>query len=336
MHKWSIKEHNLPLKYTWKITQGQADFKTNYVVRVESEYMFALGEVAGVTQAEIDKLYDIQAIFAALQTNLDRASFPLGTLQIPTSLRFALSSAWTALLALQQKVTVSSFLGLADVPNAPTCYAIPILPTKEIGPFIERHNLQRFPVLKIKVGGSEAAASCHEVARHFKGPLWIDANQAFADHNSALEFLNAIKNLPIELVEQPLPRQAFSEYRKLKNQSPFPIFADESLQDQDIPKEWSQFFDGVNIKMMKSGSYQQALLQIEQARDIGMKVMLGCMVETSLGISAALNLASLADCFDLDGFLYLEKDPFDLLTEQNGNIYRKPNRGSSKRGAPFS
>lgn len=322
MHQWSITEHNLLLKYTWKITQGQADFKTNYTVRVESEQKFAFGEVAGVTQSETDKLYNIQDIFKALETTLNRPGFRLDTLQIPTPLRFALSSAWTALQAQQQNVTVSSILGLADVQSAPTCYAIPILPLEEIGPFIEQHNLQRFPVLKIKVNDKDAAVSCHEVIQHFKGPLWIDANEAFQDHKQVLEFLNTIKDLPVELVEQPLPRQAFSEYKKLKRKSPFPIFADESLQDQDISKAWPQYFDGVNIKMMKSGSYQQAILQIEQARQLGMRVMLGCMVETSLGITAALNIASLADCFDLDGFLYFEKDPFDLLLEQNGNVSR--------------
>ena len=324
MHRWSIKEHKLPLKYTWKITQGQADFKTNYTVCVKSEQKFALGEVAGVTQSEIDNLYNIQEIFKALETNLNRPGFPLDTLQIPPPLRFALSSAWTTLQALQQNVSVSSFLGLNEVQSVPTSYAIPILSMAEIGPFIEHHNLQRFPVLKIKVDGPQGVSSCQEVAQHYKGPLWIDANEAFSDHTQALEFLNAVQNLPIELVEQPMPRLAFDEYKKLKDLSPFPIFADESLQDQDIAKDWSQCFDGVNIKMMKSGSFQQALSQIQQARDLEMKVMLGCMVETSLGISATMNLASLADCFDLDGFLYFEKDPFEFVFEQNGHVCRNP------------
>ncbi len=322
MHQWSIQEHSLPLKYTWKITQGQADYKTNYTVRVQSEQKFALGEVAGVTQSEIDKLYNIQDIFSTLKLDLHRPDFSLESLQIPTPLRFALSSAWMALQARQQSVTVSSLLGLSDVNSVPTSYAIPILPLKEIGPFIEQYNLQRFSVLKIKVGSPDAMACCFEVSQHFNGPLWIDANEAFQDHMQVLDFLFKVKNLPIELVEQPLPRLAFSEYKKLKSKSPFPIFADESLQDQDIPKAWQQYFDGVNIKTMKSGSYQQAILQMEQAKQLEMRVMLGCMVETSLGISAALNIASLADCFDLDGFLYFEKDPFELLIEQNGNVCR--------------
>jgi L-alanine-DL-glutamate epimerase-like enolase superfamily enzyme len=137
----------------------------------------------------------------------------------------------------------------------------------------------------------------------------VDANEGWTLED-ALARLEWLQEMGVELVEQPLPADQHAEMCELKKQSPLPLFADESVaRAEDIPR-LAEAFDGINIKLMKCGGLGEALRMIHVARAHGLKIMLGCMVESSMAITAAAHIAPLVDHADLDGNLLITNDPF--------------------------
>jgi L-Ala-D/L-Glu epimerase len=323
MYQWKLIEHDLPLKYQWKIAHGEAQYKKIYQVSVNHNGITGLGEVAGVTQFEEDHGVPLPQLFAQISQWLQQGLLDRATDRIPRSLAFGISSAWTHLKAQQKQQSTTQYLGLAPTDKVRTSYALPILDASQTQEFYHTHQLHRFSALKIKINGPDGYLACKALSQLYPGPIWVDANQSFKNTQQALDFLKKMDSVNIALLEQPFQHSDWESHAQLKAQTDIKIFADESLQAQDIPTHWNTLFDGVNIKLMKSGSYHQAIQQIGQARQLGLKVMLGCMVETSLGIQSALNIASLADIFDLDGFMYLQNDPYQLVYEDHGWIYRQ-------------
>ncbi|TFG55784.1 MAG: dipeptide epimerase, partial [Candidatus Aminicenantes bacterium] len=141
-------------------------------------------------------------------------------------------------------------------------------------------------------------------------PLRVDANEGWKSKEEALDMINWMTGQGVELVEQPLPASQLEDYAWLKDRVKVPIFADESLiQASDLPRI-APYFHGFNIKLMKCGGVQEAVRLAGMARALGLKLMIGCMIESSLGISAGAAIASLFDHADLDGNLLVSNDPF--------------------------
>ncbi len=124
----------------------------------------------------------------------------------------------------------------------------------------------------------------------------------------------------MQFIEQPFAANMVDEYMALKPQSAFEIMGDESIEQNVDFESLAKQFHSINVKLMKAGGYSKAIDLLTGARAHGLKTMLGCMIETSLGISSAIHLSSLADYFDLDGSLLIKKDPFNLITESSGSI----------------
>jgi L-alanine-DL-glutamate epimerase-like enolase superfamily enzyme len=176
-----------------------------------------------------------------------------------------------------------------------------------------------FKVLKVKMGSNEDRQVLETVRRVSDCPLRIDANEGWT-LDDALARLEWLQEMGVELVEQPLPADQLDEMRELKRESPLPLFADESVAcAADIPR-LADAFDGINIKLMKCGGPGEALRMIHVARAHGMKIMLGCMVETSMAITAAAHIAPLVDHVDLDGNLLITNDPFVGAVVEDGAL----------------
>ncbi|MDP8952748.1 MAG: dipeptide epimerase, partial [Actinomycetota bacterium] len=151
--------------------------------------------------------------------------------------------------------------------------------------------------------------------------LWVDANEAFAPDEAPSVALE-LKEMGIGMVEQPVPASAGPEAMRAVTKAvrPLPVIADEgAVNAGDVPA-LAGCVSGVNVKLTKCGGIRRALEQIHTARACGMRVMLGCMVETSLGIAAAAQLSSLVDFVDLDGAMLLADDPYGGLSYANGRI----------------
>ena len=179
-----------------------------------------------------------------------------------------------------------------------------------------------YPILKIKLGFEHDIEIMQAVRDMTDKPLLADANEGWKTKEEALDKILYLQRLGIELVEQPLPASDIDGMKWLKQYVKIPLFADESCVTLQDLTSLKGVFDGINVKLMKCGGLRNALQMIYTAKKIlGMKVMLGCMIETSVGISAAAQLSSLVHYCDLDGSVLINNDPFEGIKNIYGKIY---------------
>jgi L-alanine-DL-glutamate epimerase-like enolase superfamily enzyme len=185
--------------------------------------------------------------------------------------------------------------------------------------------MARFALLKIKVNQEMGYELLREVTRALPGrPLIIDGNEAWTNPDALLQFVEQAATLPglrVRLLEQPLPAAEADAYRYLHRRTPWPLFADESVTDTADFADIARQFHGVNMKLMKAGGYRNGLRILRETHTHGLQTMVGCMVETSLGIWSALQLSGLAGICDLDGLLIIRDEPFGLVQEQAGQLH---------------
>jgi L-alanine-DL-glutamate epimerase-like enolase superfamily enzyme len=166
-----------------------------------------------------------------------------------------------------------------------------------------------FPALKIKVGGPADIETLEAVRGVYGGALRVDANTGWQPEQAAA-LIPELERLGVELIEQPFPARALPQLRWLRERSSLPILADESAVFETDLEMLQGVVDGVVVKLAKCGGIGPGLRMIRRARQLGMKVMLGCMFESSLGVAAGAMVASEVDWLDLDGNLMVQHDPF--------------------------
>jgi L-Ala-D/L-Glu epimerase len=250
------------------------------------------------------------------------------------SAKSAVSAALHDLAAKRLGVPLYRMLGL-DPARAPrSSYTIPIT--------IDDDALRRalddaaqYPILKVKLGGPRDADTIAGVRAAAPDKiLRVDANAAWTPKH-ALHMIDVLLDYDVEFVEQPVAAHDIEGLRFVRERSPLPIIADEScLVATDVPK-LAGAVDGINLKLAKCGGLREAMKIIATARAHDMSVMCGCMVETSLGITAAAHLASLLDQADLDGAALLAEDPFVGASIRGGAITlpNAPGLGVTRRDA---
>lgn len=190
-----------------------------------------------------------------------------------------------------------------------------------------------YPILKVKLGTPRDTETIRLVRKEAPNAiLRVDANAAWTP-KLAIQMMDTLVQCGVEMLEQPLPPHDIAGLKFIRERSPIPVFADEScLVATDIPR-LADAVDGVNIKLMKCGSLREALRMIAVARAHNLKVMCGCMVETTLGIAAAAQFSPLLDYVDLDGAALLSDDPFSGPGIPNGvvTLSEAPGLGVTKR-----
>ncbi len=177
-----------------------------------------------------------------------------------------------------------------------------------------------FRVVKIKMGLDHDKEITEAFRKRSDVPICVDANQGWTDKQKALEMCNWLAERNCLFVEQPMPKEMFEETAWLHERSPLPIIADEYLQRLSDVKRASEAYDGINIKLMKSTGMHEAYQMAILARSLGMKVMLGCMTETSCAVTAAAQLSPMVDWADLDGNLLISNDRFDGIKIVDGKV----------------
>jgi len=179
---------------------------------------------------------------------------------------------------------------------------------------------ERFSVLKVKLGGAEDKAIIRTIRKFSSKPLYIDANQGWSDPIHALDMITWLSDQGALLIEQPLPKGMRSEQAWLYDRSPLPLIADESCQNESDISGLKGLFSGINIKLMKCGGIREGLKMIHTARNLDMKIMIGCMNESSCAIMAAAALAPQCDYVDLDGPFLIKNNPFEDPEIREGKI----------------
>ena len=177
-----------------------------------------------------------------------------------------------------------------------------------------------YKVIKVKMGLDNDKELVEIIRSKTDKPLCVDANQGWTDKEKALDMCHWLKERGCMFVEQPFDKKMIDETAWLRERSPLPIIADELCQRiPDVMRAY-QVYDGINIKLMKSTGLHEAYKMAVLAKSLGMKLMIGCMTETSCAISAAAQLAPMADWVDLDGNLLIANDSFDGVKVVDGKI----------------
>ena len=183
----------------------------------------------------------------------------------------------------------------------------------------------KFKILKVKVGLDNDKEMIETIREITDLPIAVDANQGWKDKNKALEMIHWLKEHGIVMVEQPMPKEQLDDIAWVTENSPLPIFADESIQRLRDIQHLKGAFNGINIKLMKCTGMREGHKMLEFARGLGMKVMVGCMTETSCAVSAAAQFSPAVDFADLDGNLLIANDRFDGVKVVDGKL-TLPNR----------
>lgn len=178
----------------------------------------------------------------------------------------------------------------------------------------------QFKVLKVKLGRDNDKDMIAAIRSVTNTPLCVDVNQGWKDKYMALDMINWLKEQNVMFVEQPMPKENLEDMAWLTQHSPLPTIADEFLQRIPDVKRAYQVYSGINIKLMKCTGMREAHKMIEIARALDMKVMIGCMTETSCAVSAAAQLAPLVDWADLDGNLLIKNDVYDGIKIIEGKV----------------
>src|ERR1035437_2132840 len=177
-----------------------------------------------------------------------------------------------------------------------------------------------YKILKVKLGKGNDKETIEAVRSETDKPLCVDVNQGWTDKVMALDMVHWLKEKGVVFVEQPMSKTSFDDTAWLTQHSPLPIMADEAFQTiKDFSKVHGAY-SGVNIKLMKCGGLHAAYAMIKMARALDMKVMIGCMTETSCAVTAAAQLSPLVDWADLDGNLLIDNDVYDGLNIIDGKI----------------
>ncbi len=295
-----------------------------FVVELRDGALVGLGEGAPNArygeerERDMDLLADLAPDIADLEGPAGVEVFCEGLAAGVPALRAGLSAAAWDLAGQQAGEPVWRMLGLAR-PSVRTSYTIAIGAPEAM--LAQARAASAFGTLKVKLGFDGDL----DVARRLKLELpdvtfRYDANEGW-DRERAAAALAALEDLDAELVEQPLPAADTEGMAWLKERTRIPLLADEAVLTIDDLDAVSDAYDGVVVKLSKAGGIASAFALISACTELGLRVLIGCMVESSLGIAAALQLAGLADYVDLDGALLLAEDPFtgiavdgDLLT----------------------
>ena len=177
-----------------------------------------------------------------------------------------------------------------------------------------------YKILKVKIGGSNDRQMIESVRSVTDKPLCVDVNQGWKDRSFALDMVFWLKEQGVVFVEQPMDKHDMDNHAWLSEQSPLPIIADEAVQTLDDVLSLRGVYSGINIKLMKCGGLHNAYQMMKLARLLNMKVMIGCMTETSCAVSAAAQLSPLVDWADLDGNLLINNDLFDGVRVVDGRV----------------
>lgn len=316
----------LRLRHTWTVATSTSDYRDNLYLRFTAQGVTGIGEGAPLAryrenaregQQALEKLREYLETcdpwqFAKVMTEVFR--------RVPGNYaaKCALDIALMDWVGKKLGIPLYRYFGL-DARDAPlTTYSIGI-DTPEVTRQKVREAAE-FPVLKIKVGLDTDEATIAAVRSVTDKPLRVDANEGWKTKEEAVRKIEWLEKQGVELVEQPLPAHMIEESAWVRERVNIPVIADEACHHpEDVPR-LAGAFDGVNVKLAKSGGILAAWRTIQMARALGMKVMLGCMIESSVAVTAAAHLSPLVDWADLDGNLLIANDPYRGVRVREGRL----------------
>jgi L-Ala-D/L-Glu epimerase len=323
--------YNLPFKFPFTISSGTKTHQPTFIVSLEHFGLKGYGEAPAISyyhipiekmQADLNLKKPIIEKFAL--TEPGRFWHFLHHL-IPDNpfLVCALDmAAWDLYGKLQKKPLYNCWkLNIHDGPL--TDYTIGL---DTIENMVEKMREKPWPIYKVKLGTPEDISIIRTLRKHTPAAIRVDANAGWT-LKEAIDLIPVLEECGVELIEQPLHKENMADMKILREKTTIPLIADEScVFEQDVEK-CHGLFSGINIKLTKCSGITPALRMIETARKLGMKVMIGCMNESSIGSAAIANLLPLLDYVDMDGPLLLDEDIATGLTIDAGKVILSGNPG---------
>ncbi len=328
---WEVVE--LRLRDTFRISRGELDSKKVVIAKIEE----GIGEASsssyyGESYETVLKFFEMMKPKIEYAENAEEVRAILNQ-EVQGFNQAAKAALDVALLDWQGKIKgepVYRLLGLSGKITKPISHTIGIdTPEKMQEKTLKAKD---FEILKVKIGVPGDIELVKAVREVTDKKIRVDANAGW-ETEEAIKKINELEDLGVELVEQPLKPENKKGLQEIRKNTFLPIILDEPVcTSGDLPR-WAGLCDGINIKLMKSGGIAEALNMIKLAKSLGMKIMLGCMIESSLGITAAAHLASEADYLDLDSHLLIKNDPYIGVSLQNGRLVlnQKPGLGVTER-----
>jgi len=321
-----IKIKKLQLKNIWTISRNSSNFKDNVFIKIGRNGITGLGEAAPNVRYGENAQLTIGKIrqFEKTLENSDWLQFDEiknamdNEIKDQSCAKAAIDMAIMDWVGKSQGVPLYKLWEVNPLLTPITSYSIGIDTPEIIRKKIEQADC--FPVLKIKVGRDNAVEIIKVVRGITDKPLRIDANEAWTSKQDALEKILWMQSQNIEFIEQPMPAEMIEETSWLRERVNIPIVADEAVKRTSDIAKLAGAYDGINIKLMKSGGLLEAIKMIDIAHSFGMKVMLGCMIESSLAITAAAHLSPQVEWADLDGNLLISNDPFEGVKVNAGKL----------------
>lgn len=329
-----LKFHSfdLELKDTFTISHGSRDFQPTLIVELSDSGHTGYGEAAATSYygVSIEKMItSLKSVETIIDKNIRLAPEELWELTFP-HLRdnpFAQCALDMAMHDLHGKRNGRPLYKMwrLELENIPlTSYTIGI---DSVEKMIQKIKEFRWPVYKIKLGTREDISIVKVLRKHTDAVFRIDANAAWTARQ-AIENSRELKDLNVEFLEQPLKPNDIEGMKKLFKESALPLIADESCIIEEDIKRCAHYFHGVNIKLTKCGGLTPARRMIEKARQSGLKVMVGCMTESTIGISAIAHLLPLLDYVDMDGALLLKSDIAHGVKIEDGIVHFPDRNGT--------
>ncbi len=321
-----VKTKRLFLQDTWTISRNSSDYKDNVFVKIEKDGVTGYGEAAPNVrygedhQKTMDRINSIKSIFGEIDLwhYVDLKDKIFTSITDQNCARCALDIAIMDWVGKKLNAPLYKIWGLDKAKTPRTSFSIGIDKIEVIKKKVRA--AEKYPLLKIKVGKDNDEEIIEAVRSITNKPIRVDANEGWKSKEVALEKIKWLQSKGIEFIEQPMPSDMIEETRWLRDRIDIPIVADEAVKTAaDIPK-LAEAYDGINIKLMKAGGPQEAMRMIYLAKAMNMKIMLGCMIESAVAISAAAHLSPLVDWADLDGNLLLREDPYQGVGVEKGKL----------------
>ncbi len=323
--KLRVREEHLHLTHAFTISRSSKSVAPVVIFELEHEGIVGIGE-ASPSERYGESVSTVRTFANGVQ--LDRFSDPFALEEIlagvdaiapgNTSAKAAVDLALHDWIGKKLNAPLWRMWGLSKDRTPTTSITIGI----DTPGIIEQkiREAEEFPILKVKVGVPNDREIVKTVRSFSDKVIRVDANEGWKSKEEALDKILWLEEQGVEFVEQPMPAGDLSGTAWLHERVHVPLIADENvLRSKDIPR-LAGIFDGINIKLMKCGGLREALRMINTAKAFGMKVMLGCMIESSVGISGAAQLSPLLDYADLDGNLLITDDPYCGVTVSGGKL----------------
>lgn len=323
--------YELQLRHTFTVATSSRTTTQGVQVEIEYEGLTGYGEASmpPYLQKELGTLESVQAFLKRVQDIIGEFDDPFKLEEILARIDSMSESDAAAKAAVDIALhdLVGKMLGAPwykiwgfDAAKAPSTTFTIGIDTPEVVRAKTKECAEKFNILKVKLGRDNDKEMIETIRSVTNLPIAIDANQGWKDKKYALDMIHWLNERGIVMIEQPMPKTQIDDIAWVTEHSPLPVFADESIQRLKDVAAQKGVFSGINIKLMKCTGMREAWKMLNLARSMDMKVMIGCMTETSCACSAAAQLSPAVDFADLDGNLLIANDRFRGMEVVGGKI----------------